>query len=421
MRYSIAIAGCGVAGLTAGLALARSGHRVTLFEQSLTVGPVGAGVLLQPSGQLVLAELGLLERVISRAEPIERLSARTHRGHTLIDLPYRHRAFDRTAYGLHRGDLFAALHSAVFEAGADIVLAAPIHRFVEQADHVDLFDATGASRGTFDLLLAADGSRSRLREASKLPLIKYAYPHGALWAVGRSDVVRNKLLQASRGSKQLVGLLPLGEGRCSLFWSLECRQHDALLTAGIDAWKQDVLRLMPEAAEMLSQIESFEQMRFTTYMHVMMRRWHTSRTMLLGDAGHSMSPHLGQGVNLALLDGLTIAAALNATRSIQDALKLHSKLRRAHIRFYSMMTFALSPFFQSRGLLKGLARDIGLPILPKIPILHGQMVLTMSGMKRSLLGGALKLPRIVKSPSPEGSTARWPPSRQTSDVPKAPA
>ena len=406
MPYSIAIAGCGVAGLTAGLALARSGHRVTLFEQSTHVGPVGAGVLLQPSGQLVLAELGLLEQVVSRAEPIERLTARTHRGHTLIDLPYRHGQADMCAYGLHRGDLFAALHDAVIAAGAEIVLAAPIRRFTEDADHVELFDSSDTSRGKFDLLLGADGARSTLRDASKLPVMKYAYPHGAMWAVGRSDVVRGKLLQASRGSRQLAGLLPLGAGRCSLFWSLECREVDALRAAGLDGWKQDVLRLMPEAAEMLSQITTFEQTRFTTYLHVMMRRWHSRRMMLLGDAAHAMSPHLGQGINLALLDGSTIAAALNSSDSIEQAFALHSKLRRAHIRFYSMMTFALSPFFQSRGFLKGLARDIGLPIFPKIPGLRTQMVRTMSGMKRSLLGGDFGLPAIaIKSPSPAGSKA----------------
>jgi 2-polyprenyl-6-methoxyphenol hydroxylase-like FAD-dependent oxidoreductase len=406
MPYSIAIAGCGVAGLTAGLAAARDGHRVTLFEQSPEVGPIGAGVLLQPSGQVALEALGLLEQVIRRAEPIERLTARTHRGHTLIDLPYRHRNTEPCAYGLHRGDLFTALHEAVVEAGAEIVLAAPIHRFTETTDHIELFDSGSASRGTFDLLLAADGSRSTLREHSKLEGIRYAYPHGAMWTVGRSDAVRGKLLQASRGSRELTGLLPLGDGRCSLFWSLECRELDALRAAGLGAWKAKVQQLMPEAAEMLSQISTFDQTRFTTYMHVMMKRWHTSRMMLLGDAAHAMSPHLGQGINLALLDGLTIAGTLNTTRGIDEAFELHSRLRWPHIRFYSMMTFALSPFFQSRGFLKGFARDIGLPIMPKIPVLRGQMVLTMSGMKRSLLGGRLSLPSIVKSPNPAGLTTR---------------
>src|SRR5712691_10882773 len=60
--YRVGIIGLGVAGATAAHLLAKAGHVVTLFERAQRVGPVGAGVLLQPSGQLVLKDLGLLER-----------------------------------------------------------------------------------------------------------------------------------------------------------------------------------------------------------------------------------------------------------------------------------------------------------------------------------------------------------------------
>ena len=62
-RYTVGIVGLGVAGATAGLMLARQGHRVRVFEQTAEPGAVGAGVLLQPSGQMVLERLGLMEQV----------------------------------------------------------------------------------------------------------------------------------------------------------------------------------------------------------------------------------------------------------------------------------------------------------------------------------------------------------------------
>src|SRR5204863_331163 len=74
----IGVVGCGVAGAAAAFLLAEAGHDVTLFERAEEVGPVGAGVLLQPSGQMVLDRLGLLEIVTRCAEPIERLRAITH-------------------------------------------------------------------------------------------------------------------------------------------------------------------------------------------------------------------------------------------------------------------------------------------------------------------------------------------------------
>jgi len=392
MPYSIAIAGCGVAGLTAAILLARQGHRVTLFEQSAHVGPLGAGILLQPSGQLVLQEMGLLERIAASAERIDRLHAITHRGHTLIDLPYSAVALGMHAYGLHRGDLFMLLHAELVTAGVVLQLCSRIVRFAESASDVELFDAQDASRGRFDCLLAADGARSQLRHASALPASVFEYPHGVLWALGSCPAIAHKLYQVTRGTSLLCGLLPMGLNRCSFFWSLEKRHQDALFARDFSAWKNEVIAFIPESESIVSPLRSFEDLRYTTYLHVRMPRWHTSRFLLLGDAAHAMSPHLGQGINLALLDGFTLAHAFATAGSIPDAFTLYSHLRRAHIRYYAAVTYFLSPFFQSRGVVKGWGRDFFLPLIPHLPLAGPQTLLTMTGLKRSYFGGMLRLP-----------------------------
>jgi 2-polyprenyl-6-methoxyphenol hydroxylase-like FAD-dependent oxidoreductase len=63
---NIAIAGCGIAGGALAILLARAGHAVTVFERAPQPGPVGAALLLQPSGQSVLRELRLLEEIAER-------------------------------------------------------------------------------------------------------------------------------------------------------------------------------------------------------------------------------------------------------------------------------------------------------------------------------------------------------------------
>jgi 2-polyprenyl-6-methoxyphenol hydroxylase-like FAD-dependent oxidoreductase len=390
--HSIAIVGCGVAGLTSAILLARQGHAVTLFEQSAAVGPAGAGVLLQPSGQLVLQRLGLLDRVAAHAERIDRLYARTHRGHTLVDLRYAAVSPEMHALGLHRGDLFSILHAEAVAAGAKILLNTRIIRFTNHPRRIELFDGHGVSRGSFDLLLAADGSRSELRRTSQLRAMIYDYPHGALWALGTCSGIRNQLFQVTRGTQRLAGLLPTGENRCSLFWSLEKRQRESLFARGFAAWRNDVLALIPQAEEIFAGLNSFDELRFTTYLHVHMPRWHTGRCLFLGDAAHSMSPHLGQGINLALLDGFTIADALAATPTPSAAFAHYARLRRSHTSFYATITFLMSPFFQSRGMIKGWARDLALPFLPRMPLVgRTQMLLTMTGLKRSYLAGRIEL------------------------------
>ena len=66
----VAIAGFGIGGAALSIALARDGHDVTVYERAPDPGPVGAGFLLQPSGQAVLAALGLLDEVAAAAWPI---------------------------------------------------------------------------------------------------------------------------------------------------------------------------------------------------------------------------------------------------------------------------------------------------------------------------------------------------------------
>lgn len=118
----IAIAGCGTAGLAAALLLHRDGHDVTLFERFDTAGPVGSGLMLQPTGLAVLAKLGLAEAALARGARIDRLFGSAGRsGRTVLDVRYAalHRP-GRFGIGIQRAALFALLHEAVVAAGIAI-------------------------------------------------------------------------------------------------------------------------------------------------------------------------------------------------------------------------------------------------------------------------------------------------------------
>jgi len=107
----------------------------------------------------------------------------------------------------------------------------------------------------------------------------------------------------------------------------------------------------------------------------------SSRVVFIGDAAHAMSPQLGQGVNMALLDAEALADALAANRSVPQALRDYAQRRQAHVRVYQALSRWLTPLFQSDR--RGLAgvRDALFGPLGRLPLARRQMLKILTGTK----------------------------------------
>src|SRR4029079_762169 len=133
----------------------------------------------------------------------------------------------------------------------------------------------------------------------------------------------------------------------SVFWSINGERVDAWRSRGLAAWKEEAVKLAPESADVLDQIEDIDQVLFAAYHDVVMHRWSTRNVVYLGDAAHATSPQLGQGCNLALVDAQVLAGSLASADSLPAALDTYSTLRRDHLAYYQFATRWLTPFFQS--------------------------------------------------------------------------
>jgi 2-polyprenyl-6-methoxyphenol hydroxylase-like FAD-dependent oxidoreductase len=386
--FRIAVVGAGIAGTAAALALARAGHHVDLFERAPALGPVGAGLLLQPSGQAALADLGILGAVLPRSEPISELRAEQVSGRILIRLPYADADPAARGYGVSRGLLFSSLLDACVSAGVEIHTGSAIRRHVIRPAGLFLESAESPGMGPFDFAVAADGGRSALRASSGIAHSIREYGFGALWTIGRCSAVRGYLFQLVQGTRVLVGLLPLGDGRASFFWGLRPEDLPGLRASGFAAFRERVLAICPRAAEIFEAFQSFEQAAFATYQHVVCRRWHDDRLVLLGDAAHAMSPHLGQGANLALADAAAFARHLAATGDFRIAAQRFEAERRPHARAYQRLSWFLTPFFQSGSRILGWGRDVALPLFTRLPPLRRLMSRTLAGRLRAPAVGA---------------------------------
>ena len=389
MAYRVGVVGCGVAGATVAYLLAKQGHAVTVVEQAPELHAYGAGILLQATGQAVLEHLGLKAEVLARAAPLDDLYARHANGRELITNRYADFDPGCRAYGVHRGVVFGAILRLMQTQNVDLRLGRRVVGRANTAADTTLLDDRGERHGPFDFVLAADGARSAFRKVCHLPARVHKYAHGTLWIIAPSAGVPGKLLQVVRGTDRLFGLMPMGDGLCTLYWGLPLRDFAKLKARGLEALKKEILQFAPEAAPVLDFVCDFDQMLLTSYQHVYMPRTSDARTLFLGDAAHAMSPHLGQGLNLALLDAYRFAECLKESRSPRDAFARFHARQTAYLRYYAAVTFFLSPFFQSDNWLLGWGRDLTLPLLPKIPWVRRQMLMTVCGLKGGFFGGRM--------------------------------
>ena len=170
-KLDIAIAGAGPAGLAAALALHRDGHKVRVFERFETARPIGSGLMLQPTGQAMLGELGLLEPIRALGHPLDRLIGHDARsGRVVLDMSYAKLPGLGRGLGIHRAALFDVLHHAVVAAGIEVATGQTI------TGSEPGWLRFGANRsGYFDLVVDAMGSASPLRRALN---VWFAAPSG---------------------------------------------------------------------------------------------------------------------------------------------------------------------------------------------------------------------------------------------------
>ena len=346
---------------------------------------MGAGFLLQPTGLSVLKQLGLREALLPHTARISKLWCRTRSGRVLLDLPYEELGAGLFGAGTHRATLLDLLLDAAAQSGARILWDAAVTSMTRDGTgRPSLHDHHGISHGPFDLVLICDGAHSTLREQSGMASRVSRYPWGALWFIGKrtAEFDPQVLWQSVGSTRELTGFLPTGtrDDLLSMFWSIRLDQMQPWRQMPLDDWKRQILSLAPQAESFLTQIESHAQVAAAVYHDVRMSRWHGDRVAILGDAAHALSPQLGQGVNLALMDAATLASAL-AQLPLPEALASYSRQRRAHLRFYQFATRWTTPFFQSDLLPLGWLRDLAFPIVQRIPILRRQMTATMAGGK----------------------------------------
>jgi 2-polyprenyl-6-methoxyphenol hydroxylase-like FAD-dependent oxidoreductase len=365
------------------LSLLRDGHRVRVFERFETARPIGSGLILQPTGQAVMATLGLLPAIAALGQPLDRLVGHDARsGRTVLDMRYGKLKGLGRGLGIHRAALFGVLHDAVVAEGIEVVTGCTITGYED--GHLLCGDRR---EGQFDLVVDALGAASPLRSALPQRGTARALKFGAVWGTVPwvdAGFERTALMQRYEQASVMIGVLPVGRQTpggpelASFFWSLKWREHESLLARGYDAWCERVLGLWPEAGPHLQALGSFEALSLARYHHHTAALPVGDRLVAIGDAAHSTSPQLGQGANMALLDARALTLALRMA-DVADALATYAWLRRWHVRVYQALSLWLTPAYQSDSRVLPVLRDLAVPVAAVVPPLPQFLAALVAG------------------------------------------
>ncbi|MEB6480682.1 FAD-dependent oxidoreductase [Acinetobacter vivianii] len=402
-----AIVGAGTAGLATAILLARAGNQVTLFEQVDELSPVGAGLLLQPAGLAVFEHLGVLESALKLGARVTGLEGQLADKRLLVNSHYREAGSNLYGLGIHRATLCHVLTQKLAEYSSHVTwrMSHSIDQIQESAHEVRLFGRYQQQKFDehFDAVLIANGARSQLRPKAWVK-VDQAYPWGAAWSIVPECPNLNPeiLHQFYDRSKIMMGVLPTGaiptapqQRLSSVFWSLPTPQLGAFLKdeSAKQQWLKQVDDRWPEVGEWLKQLLANEQNQpqwlSAQYRDVVMSQFGQDRIGVIGDAAHAMSPQLGQGANMALLDAWAFSQSLQAATHHQQTdwpmlWQHYHQHRHSSTQFYQFLSRLLTPLYQSDHWWAGGIRDLTFPWMYQIPYFRKEMAITISGLKTGL-------------------------------------
>lgn len=299
------VIGGGIGGLSAATALALAGWRVRLHERQPAIRAVGAGIYVWDNGLSALAAIDAYDEATAGAHIGPAVEARSRSGRTLYRIDINGPGGPR-CYTLLRDRLIAALVRAAERAGVDLITES---RAVAAApDGTVTFDDGRTS--TADLVVAADGVHSRLRDGLGLTHRRVRMRQGA----ARLMVPAGDYLPADDLPKHLEYF----QGRRRLLYTPCTPEHvylalvsdaDDPATTGtrldLASWR----RSFPGLGDLLDSTGGIP-IRWDTFEFIRLRSWSCGRVALLGDAAHAQPPYLGQGGGTAMTNAVSLAATL---------------------------------------------------------------------------------------------------------------
>ena len=363
----VLIAGGGIGGLAAALALSRRGYAVKVMEQAAHIGEIGAGIQLGPNAFSAFDALGVGESARSCAVYTERILMMDAVDESeVVNMPLGEafrRRFGNPYAVTHRADMHQSLLDGVKQSDrVELLTSTRIDRIETHTDHVIAIDGEGrAHRGA--ALVGCDGVKSVVRQQfvgdpvrvtghvvyravvdeREFPAeLKVNAP--CLWAGPNCHLVHYPLRDGHQ-----YNLVVTFHSRKPEEWGVTDGSREEVLTY-FDA-------IGPKPRQLLDLPKSWR--RWATADREPIDRWSYGRVTLLGDAAHPMMQYLAQGACMALEDAVTLAEALAAEGGdFERAFARYERLRVTRTARVVLMTREMGRIYHARGVERLVRNDL---------------------------------------------------------------
>jgi 2-polyprenyl-6-methoxyphenol hydroxylase-like FAD-dependent oxidoreductase len=340
----VLIVGAGIAGLTLGRALHRTGLTVELIEQRTEWRAEGGGIAVQPNAIRVLRALGLDGAVERAGERVRRWCFCDEAGEILSVIDLEKLWGDVGPFvGIERTRLQQVLVAGI--EGVPCRLGITI-RTLTQHDGYVAVTFSDSSSDIYDLVVGADGITSTVRMLV-LGAISPAYSGAMAWrsiAPIRPCGLRD--LQFLLGNGCFFGLCPVGSERTYGFGNVTGRRTRKPVAGRLDQLRRLFAGFGNSVQEYLGALTSDEQIHCGPIEWVASEQWHHGRVVLIGDAAHASSPMMGQGGCMAMEDALVLTESLVNYDTLADALNGYVARRRPRINWVHQESSAIAASFR---------------------------------------------------------------------------
>lgn len=324
----ILVIGGGIGGLTAAIALRQRGYAVEVIEKDPHWSVYGVGIIQQGNVLRAVDALGILDRYANAGVGFDAVEVYAPDGTRLARLP-SHRLLERypANLGVSRRALQKVLGDVAQEAGARIRLGVTAEAIAQHEAGVHVRFSDG-SRETYDLVIGADGVHSRTRAQVFREAPPPQFTGQSVWRYNLPRLANLDALHVYNGPIG-AGLVPIGPDLMYIYLTTPEPGNPRYPHKGLAAaMRGKAQSCAPAIRALAEQITDNDGVVYRPLEGLLIEGpWHKGRVVLLGDAVHATTPHLGQGAGLAIEDSLVLADELARHDDMEDALTAYRDRR----------------------------------------------------------------------------------------------